>query len=325
MTKAPIVLLGLLLAGSVIADDAEHWLEKMDRAAQTLSYQGDFVFLRGHRMRHMQAQQLIDDSGVHLRIIAVDGPAAKLVATRSGTASAAEGYYQNPPARRDILFPSAVPSRLIGLRSFYSFSLAGTGRVADRPTRIIDAKPNDDFRFGFRLWADNESGLLLKVAMVNTQGEAVEQFSFSRIDMNPDRQQLAESIFAESPVADPVVMNQGGAIEQLPWEVTAIPSGFSLQGVRRTVDERQRPVDHLIYSDGLATVSVFIEPLKESRGGQQTRSTARIAGITAMTDVIADNQVTVIGEVPAATLRLIMNSVKAPETAVTLVAGGGND
>ncbi|RLA09665.1 MAG: hypothetical protein DRQ54_02000 [Gammaproteobacteria bacterium] len=312
MSRVVAALLGLLVVSAAVAEHAEEWLLRMDQAAQTLTYEGDFVFLRGGQMRHMQALHLVNDSGTHVRIKAVDGPPIEIVAHGSQVSVAHGGQFQALPGSRDVLFSAVLPRRLWALRELYSVTLGGTERVADRPTQVVEVRPMDDFRFGFRLWAERDQGLLLKAVMINQQGEAVEQYSFSRVDFNPDvNGQFAAGI-------DEVISTSGAESErssqEVEWKVTELPKGFVLRSVNRNAGEQRKPVDHLLFSDGLATISVFVEPLQDD--SSSVSRTTNVGGVGAVTGMVANRQVTVMGEVPAETLNLILNSVKPVTPAV---------
>ena len=311
MNRCFILLIGLFVAGLAHADDAEQWLQRMDEAANRLSYQGDFVFLRGSQMRHLRAMHLVDESGTHVRISAVDGPPAEILAHGGPVAVDHQGRMQLPSGSRDILFTAVLPRRLLALLDLYAATLGKQDRVAGRQTQIVRVQPLDDLRFGYRLWAEQEHGLLLKAVMVDQQGKAVEQFSFSRIDLQPDRQLLAAAIDLDSPIdgAGALFAENSHLPQQADWQVTRIPRGFSLQSMRRYPGEQQLGVNHLLFSDGLATISVFVEPLRAN--GQSMSQAANIGGVDAVTAVVSRRQVTVMGEVPAAALSLMLNSVKA--------------
>lgn len=309
-TVALIFWLLFAAAGAVRADSADRWLERMSRAAQTLNYQGDFVFLRGDQMRQMQALHLVDEAGEHVRITTVDGPPTQIFAHGGQVTVGEKGGTRKLPGSREVLFSSSLPQRLLALKSLYTVSLGAPDRVAGRPAQIIDVQPRDDFRFGFQLWADREHGLLLKAVMINREGRAVERFSFSRIDLNPDPDQPIET-------TDYSVAQSGVSVASEPqpgsrWEVTEVPPGFALQSVSRHADEQQTEVDHLLFSDGLATVSVFVEPIGDNPM-PENRSTSK-GGVSAMMGRISQNQVTVMGEVPTETLSLILRSIKPVES-----------
>lgn len=324
MARIITLMLGLLVAGMVQADVAEQWLQRMDKAANTLSYRGDFVYLRDSQMRHLQVLHLADESGTQLRISAVDGPPAEIMAHGDQVTIDRQGGFQLLSGSRDILFTAVLPRRLMALNGLYAISLGKQDRVAGLQTQIVVVKPLDDLRFGYRLWAEQEHGLLLKAAMVDRQGRAVEQFSFSRINLQPDLQLLAAAIDMDTPVDDPAVRiaNSDDHSQQVDWQVTQVPQGFSLQSVRRYMGEQQVEVSHMLFSDGLANISVFVEPIHAD--GEAINQAVNVGGVDAVTAVVSERQVTVMGEVPAAALSLMLNSVKAADP-LTPSKGFGHD
>jgi len=311
-----MTLFGLALTSILTANEADDWLQRMDQAAQTLNYQGDFVFLRGGQMRHMQVLHLVNESGAHVRITAVDGPPIEILAHGGQVSVTQQGRHKALPGSREVLFSAVLPQRLWALRELYTVSLGGTDRVANLSTQIVEVKPVDNFRFGFRLWAATDHGLLLKAVMLNHKGEAVEQYSFSRVELDPEvTVQFAMGAGTTNNTGNAEIIENGKNFQHVPWEVTEIPAGYALKSVSRYADEQQEWVDHLLFSDGLATISVFVEPLRDDF--VPPSRTTNMGGVSAVTGEVSQSQVTVMGEVPAATLSLMLNSVKPVDPIVS--------
>ena len=276
----------------------------MEQAARTVSYRGDFVFARGDQMRHMRVVHLVDEIGVHQRISALDGPPTEISLGGGQVAVAAAGKHRAQTDTDSLLFSSVLPQRLQALSGLYQITLGGIERVAEHQAQVVNVQPEDGYRFGFRLWSELGSGLLLRAQMRDGAGQVIEQFSFSRIELDViDEVASAPRIRQQSDshsMADTDL--------QAAWRVVHVPRGFSLQSMRRYAGQHSEMVDHLLFSDGLATVSVFIEPLQD--GFELASQSVNSGMVNALTGTVSDNQVTVMGEVPVATLSMILNSLE---------------
>jgi sigma-E factor negative regulatory protein RseB len=187
-------------------------------------------------------------------------------------------------------------------------------RVAGRHTELITVDPHDRFRYGYRLWMDRDLGLLLKSELIDERGEIVEQLVYTNIELPasiPD--ELLEPAISgagytwynddrSKPVAVSAADSEPG------WYPDWLPDGFELSDVARDPILASRdPVEHLVFSDGLASVSVFIEQLdaaSEPLAGLDT-----MGAVNAYGRMIEDYQITVVGEVPAITVERISRSI----------------
>jgi len=171
-------------------------------------------------------------------------------------------------------------------------------------------KPKDGMRYGHKFWADAASGLLLKARIINDRGDIVEQFAFTdvAIGVKVDRAMVKPTWTATPP--DWQVRQSGpGEVEltDTGWTAARLPPGFTkiAEGFR-TMRGKREPVAHLVYSDGLVAVSVFVEPIGAT---PHPIGLLQQGGINVYIRPIDDHLVTVLGEAPGATVRQIANSV----------------
>jgi sigma-E factor negative regulatory protein RseB len=160
-----------------------------------------------------------------------------------------------------------------------------------------------------KFWADAASGLLVKARIVDERNETIEQFAFTEISIGGkiDRE-MVKPTWAVAP-PDWKVRQSGpdeADAKETGWTVSRVPPGFLkiVEGFRRLHGTRE--VAHLVYSDGLVAVSIFIEPIG---GAPHPTGMSRQGGINVFIRQQDDNLVTVLGEVPAATVRQIAHSV----------------
>jgi sigma-E factor negative regulatory protein RseB len=157
---------------------------------------------------------------------------------------------------------------------------------------------------------DTATGLLLKARMLNERGDVVEQFAFTDLQVNAkiDRSMVEPSWPAVPPDWQVKEASAGDvALHDTGWSVTRVPQGFTkiMEGFRK-LRGRQNPVAHLVYSDGLVAISVFVEPFAVA---PVTPGMTQQGGLTVYIVKQDDNLVTVMGEAPGATVRQIGNSV----------------
>ncbi len=296
------LLLLLALPSLLLAEDAREHLERMSSAARELNYTGTFVYLSEGRLQGMRILHDVDGQGREReRIIALSGPTLESIrhddevtrigATRvSATAQA----------------PIQPPKTVARFADFYRIELGEDDRVAGREARHIRILPRDHERYARHYWVDADSGLLLRAELHDGDGRVVEQMMFSELRL------------LEGPLDDENFDNDGmpgvsvshrrhaAAAAPSPWRVGALPDGFSLEGLHpRAHGEDPKRIEHRVYGDGLASISVFIE--RDEQGGWQGAS--RVGALNGYVSRHDGHRIVVLGEVPAATVRRIAESV----------------
>ena len=300
-------LAGLLLAVPGFAQDASAWLARMGQAVSGLDYQGEFVYAQGGQLESLRIFHAVDANGARERLVSLSGAPREIVrgggqVTLLGSRPRAATYGEPGTLQPQLLAAlGADPERLL---RHYQLALGGQDRVAGLATQLVEVRPRDSFRYGLRLWLESETGMLLKSVRFGADGRPVEQLMFTRIAL---RERPAEADLAGTPPADalPNAMNlpqRAGAATA--WSVANAPDGFELA--------LQQPApqpgsEHLIYSDGLASVSVYVEPLTRAAPaftGASNRGAMHLHG-----RVLDGHQITVLGDVPAATVERFAQGV----------------
>jgi len=300
--------------GSEIPKDARAWLEKMSHAAQTLSYDGIFVYLHDGGLEAMHIVHRSDGQGERERLLSLNGAAREVIRDNHSIACILPDSKSVvvDKSRPKKLFPSPLTDQNIPqLESYYTLLLGEQNRIADHAAQVVVVKPKDEYRYGYRLWIGADSGLLLKSDMVDDNGNAVEQIMFTQMNVRseiPD----AELEPAVSGKEFKWFMDPGERSAPMPvdrqWQVMRLPAGFVLtQHRKHHLPASEMPVQHMVYTDGLATVSVYIE--QGEPGKDLLDGVSRMGAVNAYGRMIGDHQITVVGEVPEATVRLIAESV----------------
>jgi len=299
-------------AGSAAMDRSpSQWLQAIQAAAQSGNYTGTIVYQHGDEVRSSRIIHFFDGKVSSERVQTLDGRPREFI--RHGD----EVQCLYPQLRRVIIehagrraaFPSLGEGGPASVLEHYALRSAERERVAGVECQVLQLTPMDALRYGYRLCIDPKSGLLLKVQVLAQDDAVIEQIAFSdvRIGEPISPAQLRPSF---STVGWDVVRRESHAVElsQQGWSVTA-PDGFRrLTEVERHLDTGSTHAAlQAVYSDGLATVSVFIEP-----GAPAVEADAASAHgpLSAFTRRVGDARVTVVGEVPQATARSFADSVR---------------
>jgi len=300
-------------AGQIWADSVEQWLVRMDHAVASISYRGTLVSTGSDRIDTMRVLHRVDDDGIRERIYALDGPPREVLRDRDQVRCLVSGQasviVDNPFPTR--LLPRIPLNEILGTDSVYRVRLIGTGRVAARDARLIEIVPLDQYRYGRRLWLDNDTGMLLRSVVFAPDGGIVEKLSFVEIEIGAS---ISDSEL-ESDLENPSritryqignVRDSEFASSKTPlWQPESLPKGFQLTSVGHG-GSGDRRYEHLLFSDGLSSFSIYIE--FERSAGISEQISEQIESRGAMhiyTGSIDGNLVTVVGEVPAPTVRLV--------------------
>lgn len=313
-TLGVISTLVLLSPVAVAAEVAYEWLMKMSQATRQLNYDGTFVYQHGDQLEAMRIIHMVEGDSVQERLVSLNGAAREIIRDdRQVTCYLPDrqSVFVEHRLGREKSFPVILPERVKDLKKNYTIQLSDKGRVTGRQAQAIIIRPRDAYRYGYRMWADEQSGLLLKADLVDHTGKTLEQFMFTQVDIGRriDPYELAPATASEG-----LAWYWGKQVEtdDTPaasiWSVERLPQGFKrLYRFIRKGQTRESAVVHLVYSDGLAGVSVFIE---EAEGEKPSMvGASRMGAVHAYGNIVEGRQVIVVGEVPAATVELIGKSV----------------
>jgi sigma-E factor negative regulatory protein RseB len=285
------------------------WLQTLAFAAHQTEYSGTFVYQHGNHVETSRIVHLVDGGGEYEHLESLDGPHREIIRSNGQTwcvlGEQRSVRVEKGNGRRT--FPDLLPDQITALNQNYQIREAERARVAGFETQAIVFQPRDGLRYAHKMWAHLDSGLLLKSVMLDEKGTPVEQYAFTQLTVggNIDRSWLATlPKKLEKAASQPAAIK----LEASPWRVDVIPAGFKVVAeMRRPLRDRKQPVIHLVYSDGLAGISVFIEP--ERRPGETVGLTSHGA-VHVFTRTLDGFRVTVVGEVPARTVVQVADSVR---------------
>lgn len=327
----PCAVVGVLLSAlpqlSRGADDPHEWLDKMNHALATRNYDGTFFHLSDGRVETMRIVHRVRAGRVTERLLSMDGSGREFVRNNDElTCYLPDLHTVLVEPRQDRgPFLGTLPQFGADVNEFYRIEELPNAHVLGRAARVIVVNPKDQYRFGYRLWLDETTAMPLKTQLCDSRGQVIEQILFARLEM-PDN--IPDSDLT------PAVRTEGMRwVRQGPshdsaspalsaYRASELPPGFHLTvSGAQTLGGATVPATHLVYSDGLATVSVFVEAQHDATPGTDVKPSAaadapmqglaRVGSGFAFSTVVQGHQVTAVGEVPARTVEFIAHSVKS--------------
>ena len=325
----PCAMMGALLVALPEAvragdDDPRVWLEKMNQALATRNYDGMFMHISDGRVETMRIVHRVLAGRVTERLSSMDGPGREFVRTNDELTCYLPDkktiLVESRPQRGPFL--GSLPQFGAGVNEFYQIDALPSTTVIGKRVRVIAVNPKDQFRFGYRLWLEEKSAMPLKTQLCDARGGVIEQIVFARLDL-PDTipdSELAPTVRTEGMR---IVHQDAGdnASTDLPgFRASQLPPGFHLTVAgAQTLGGASVPATHLVYSDGLATVSVFVEAGRHDKSAAEQalaeepprEGLVRVGSGFVFSTVVEGHQVTAVGEVPAQTVEFIGRSVKS--------------
>lgn len=313
-----LAVVTLLVNPLVAAADAEvgKWLERMNQALHSLNYDGVFIYSHHGNMQSMRIIHSADDKGERERLISLSGPSREVIrdndtvtCIRSDDRSVMVEKMATEP-----LMPFSVPEITQQIKAHYQLAFAGEDRIAGYKARKITITPRDDFRYGHQLWLAEENGLLLRAEVINEEGDDVEQLMFTNIsfyDKLPEellKPEMEGEGFSWSQASDD---NGDETAVAFDWLIADMPGGFELKASRRhMMSTGHSMVEQQVFSDGLSSLSVFVESQNESNN---FLGSSRKGAVSVYARIVDTRRVTVVGEVPVVTVKRVAESLYYPD------------
>jgi sigma-E factor negative regulatory protein RseB len=291
-------------------DEAGQWLERMIKASQTLNYEGTFVYVQGQTVEAMhivhssgndgERQRLVSLNGSIREVLVVDNHVVCLLPKQKVTFSGAD-YNRSP-------FPISLPDELSRLEKYYRFQMLGDDRVANVHTHVIAIQPRDQYRFGYHLWLDSETGMVLRSVLLNERGHILEQLMFTSVELKPKID--VKLLLPQDPqrAALTPAEQKGEPVTESNWVFQNLPEGFVEVLHNRYTKSPNHATEHILFTDGLATVSVFLERLNGAE--PLLVGASQMGAMHAYGAVKHEHQVMAVGEVPAVTVELIVKALE---------------
>ncbi|MDX5373144.1 MAG: MucB/RseB C-terminal domain-containing protein [Pseudomonadaceae bacterium] len=303
-----IALMGAVLATPARATEAQDWLQRLTQAERQ-DFQGTFVYERNgsfstHGIWHRGSTDAIAE-----RLLQLDGPVQEVLRV-DGRPQCVSGGLADQVA--DVHWP-ARHLNAPQLEKLYELRVLGRSRVAGRPAMVLALVPRDQHRYAFELHLDEESALPLKSLLISEKGQLLERFQFVSLQLS---ERLDEQALRPVSACREVSLDKVSSLSPA-WKAGWVPPGFELsQALQRTSPASSDPLVSLLYGDGLARFTVFLEPLNGA-SAEDARSQLGPTAVVSrrMSTTEGDLMVTVVGEIPLGTAERVALSMQS-------VAGG---
>lgn len=310
----------LIQAQNTDIQDIQNTLRKVQSAAQKLNYSGTFVYQQANQIRTSRITHGVDHQGEIEKLEILDGKPREYI-RRNDEVSCYLPEIKTIQVEKSVtqeVFPALLSGNSQSLPDFYNIKKAEFSRVAGAECQILSFEPKDSLRYGYRLCLDKTSGLLLRAQTINPKNEVIEQIAFTQIlvgDIDRSRMKPSFPNVSQWRVENLTVqanVNSG-------WSVKLLPPGFKkTREMKRLIpisaaangsssnSVKAHEVVQMIFSDGLSAISVFIEPDSASR----TEGSLQQGAMTLMGRRQGEYWLTVVGEVPFAAIKQVINSIE---------------
>jgi len=287
------------------------WLDRMSAVVNSMNFEGTVIRRRDGQSQALKVVHKVVDGVVNEKVITQEGNGLEII--RNGNE-----VHCILPDKKSVLVEtwnddstlfSTLPKSQLRFGSAYDLSIVREERVAGRNALLLAVRPHDGYRYGHRIWLDRETAFPLRTELFGGDGALLEQLKFADIRLNSDipAQALQPSMSLDDYTwyAEP----SRPEIEEVEsdWICDDLPPGFRLLSeTRETLPGSEEPVTHIMYGDGLATVSVFIAALPE----EIVAGRSAVGASNSYSVELDQGVVTAIGEVPLATVRKIASGMR---------------
>jgi sigma-E factor negative regulatory protein RseB len=281
-------------------------LARMSDALRSLSYEGTLVYLHDNKLETLRIVHWVEKGQVRERLVSLNGPVRTLTREKGKVtcelSDSRRISVSGHGRKRDVVHLRAIDPD--ALADHYQVHALGAARVAGRQADVVGIVPRDGLRYGYRFYLDQQSGLPLKSDLMGQESTPIEQIMFTSLQIfsTTYRSPAAEKMVSERSRGD----TKFQIPSSVPWRFDRLPAGFALVMHDDWRDSAEQPVTHFVLSDGLASVSVYVErDPKEALEGA-----TRIGAVHAAGNLVAGHQVTVVGEVPSVTVHAVLAGLR---------------
>lgn len=292
---------------------ALEWLDRISHSARELPYTGVFVHQTAEGASTSRITHLVDKQGIeHEKLELMDGPLTEIIRRDNEMTCYKPDSRTVSVDRRATgrFFPSLISGDAKTIAHYYRVKLGNVERIAGFDCQWVILEPRDAMRYMQKLCAEIGSGLLLRAKLFNDRKQMVEQFMFTQVDVSRGvARQSLKSRYELSQGWQKQYAVQSAKDTETGWLATSLPAGFKkIMEMTRNLIGRPEPVSHLVFSDGVLNVSVFVESV-QTAPNSVTSIVAEDGPTSFAMRAVADHQVTVMGEVPLAAVQSIADGV----------------
>lgn len=292
------------LLGQSAWADAQDWLLRLQAAEQQTGFHGAFVYERNGSFSSHEIWRHVASNSVQERMLQLDGPAHETLRT-NGRLTCMNGSLVSPLIEERWSVRNLDTRQL---NQWYEMRVAGNSRVAGRAAVVLALIPRDQHRYGFELHLDRETALPLKSLLLNEKGQPLERFQYVEF-----QEGASLAMVQPSQQCEPVEVRDSRQLSEKSWRSDWLPAGFVLnQIVEQRASAEAAPVAWLMYGDGLARFSIFLEPLGDAQIADVRSQLGPTATVSRrLSTANGDLMVTVVGEIPVGTAERIALSMRS--------------
>ena len=289
------------------------WVQKMSDSMRNLNYQGDFVYLHDNQLESMQISHYRDEHGEKERLVSLNGEAREVIRDNQNLTCIwpSSRKVVVDLSRKNSFSPIFIPEDIARLEKFYDMKLIGKDRVANMDAVVVHIDPKDNYRYGMKFWINEQNGLMMGSNLINENGEVVEKVMFTNLKLFTGNDKPVINTMPQIGENYTMLRYHSGdnsksfAADNL-WRLGRAPGGFWRESVmKRKLPGSEHYVHQMIYTDGLASLSIFIE----RQTGVAHEGGTSMGAVNAFIRILNDHSVTAIGEVPALTVKEVAESI----------------
>lgn len=284
------------------------WYDRMNQALRQLNFDAALVHVRGQRVEPYRWLHGLSENGQEIEVLSgLNGPEYKVL--RLGNHVSYYHSMGSPYSLRSAVldgpFPSGFFHPFAEISEAYNAIAVGGGRVIDRPAQHIRVLARDRQRYGYSIWLDKETGMLLRSATLSVEGDVLEQVQLTSLQISED---FPENLRELKDVTRPPMVEDNSNRNEVEgnWELSWLPAGFKLlRSNHHQMAVTGQQTDYFLYSDGLAKVSVYIGLREQGTGPVQVEGADSLYA-----KELGNYMVTVVGRLPFETVKRIADGVQ---------------
>ena len=316
MKFSALFLLLVSLNTSALAAETESaklWLEQLSKSLRELNFTTSFVVVKNNQAEPYHWLHGIGENSQELEIFSrLNGPRRDIL--RQGDIVSYIEPEQEPYSIISQSVQSPIPTIFRGdfseLEDNYRFISVGRSRVLGRVAQLVRIVAKDKYRFSYWLWLDQQTGLLLKMAILTRQGLLLEQIQFTHIEVS---EQLSESLvqFQSTELPEIIKLNNQHKNRVLAWKVDWLPQGFAViksnqHNLNSHNQGENKAVEFMLFSDGLVEISVYVNLSQENFRAPEYASDG---ATMVFNHIVQGIEVGIVGDIPLATAKKIAESI----------------
>jgi len=313
LVAASLVTVSLVARADTGDVTPEELIRKMSKALTSLNYEGSFVHVQNGNVEAMSIVHSMDSGGELEYMLSLNGEAREVFRNRSLVTCiwpSSKSVIVSNSKKRQIL-PNIDES--LANSQTYQLSIDKPDRVAGVETHVIQIKPKDKYRYGYRFWVDKQTNMLLRSMLLDNEENAIEQVMFTDISypesIPAERFETPGKQIKTYKTEMPKKTIVGGDENRV--DFVNLPMGYEeVSENYQAMPINDGPVSHVMLSDGMASVSVYVEYVPEADQADGAMGMSSMGGMNAFTHSLPDALITAVGEVPAATVEAIAMSVR---------------